>query len=916
MASSLQTLIKILQLEEKKGYQNKAVIGGLGRFAYHWAREAHAQAKTDEHHALVDEIAGLLRDYEGLDESQRPGAILHITQVASGQAQPVEQHQPAVETRATEPAPPSPAAPITAGATVEAEERRPSPAIERDADEDVEGGDTFDFLFEDVGETVITAPAAPPRREEAKRGVRERRGYAFRQRFAVGEQELQGLDAPATTISGVGEKRMELLDKLGVRTIRDLLFLFPRRYDDYSRMKFIRQLEVGEEVSVIGTIERAQTIRMKNGGTRVEAYLKDDTGTLRLNWFNQPWMEKQLSEGEPVVVSGKVDQFLGRLVMNGPEVEALDRDLLHTGRVVPVYPLTAGLSGKVMRGIMKGIVDEWGPRLPDPIPLDILESADLMDYDDAVMQAHFPDSWEDKEAALLRLAFDDIFTLHLAMLQARHVWQQRHGAPLPVDDSWLAEFEATLPYGLTSAQRRAVADIRADMASDVPMNRLLQGDVGSGKTVVAAIATGVAVANEAQVAIMTPTSILAEQHHANLGGLIRAALGESVQVRLLTGNTPAAERNDIYEGSRSGAIQVVVGTHALIQEGVEFARLGLAVIDEQHRFGVLQRGALREKGAGGSNPHLLVMTATPIPRTLALTIHADLDLTIIDEMPPGREPIETRVLQPKERERAYSFIRGQVEQGHQAYIVYPLVEESEKLDAKAATAEYERLQQTIFPNLRMGLLHGRMSGDEKDAVMAALYHAQIDILVSTSVIEVGIDVPNATVMLIENANRFGLAQLHQLRGRVGRGGHKGYCLLVSDKAFLDGDERLSAIERTTDGFKLAQIDWEMRGAGDLLGTRQSGFSGLDLSYLMDAWLVETVQREAWKLFERDPLLEQSDHRLLAERVHQAVRLAPEQPAHGRIWGLLGTAHALPVRGPGGRARGVARRSAHRRGRLG
>jgi ATP-dependent DNA helicase RecG len=833
------------------------VIGGFGRFAYHWSREAHSQAKTDDHHALVDEIARLLGEYELQDASQRPSTLEQIIALAKGQKQAIEGEIPAEA--------PPPQEIKARQVPEEPDTDQGARAAETTAQPE---GDEFDFLFEEEAEEL--PPETPAVREQPAPGVRERRGYARRLSHPASEEDLRGLDESPLTLSGVGEKRMEQFEKLGVQTIRDLLYLFPRRYDDFSRMKVIQQLEVGEEITVIGTLERIRTVRMKSGSPRVEAYLGDGTGYLRLNWFNQPWMEKQLENQESVVVSGKVEQYLGRLVMNSPELETLDQEWLHTGRVVPVYPLTKGLSGRIVRNLTKSVVDTWAPYLPDHLPIQVRESADLMDYSDAIAQAHFPDSWEDKEAALHRLAFDEIFALHLGMLQLRYHWQQRPGTPLAVEDAWVSAFEDTLPYQLTNAQRRALEDIRRDIASGVPMNRLLQGDVGSGKTVVAAMAMGIAVTNGVQAALMAPTGILAEQHYANLHDMMQNALGEELNIALLTGKTGGSERERIYSGLADGQIQVVVGTHALIQEGVAFAHLGLAVIDEQHRFGVLQRGALREKAAGG-NPHLLVTTATPIPRTLALTVHADLDLGIIDEMPPGREPVETRVLQAKERQRVYSFIHSQIEKGHQAFIIYPIIEESEKLDIRAAVPEYERLQEQVFPDLRLGLLHGRLSGDEKEAVMADFYHGEIDILVSTTVIEVGIDVPNASVILVEDANRFGLAQLHQLRGRVGRGGDRGYCLLISDKVFIDGDERLSAMEETNDGFRLAQIDWEMRGAGDLLGTRQSGLSTLRFVDLMDSRLVEQVQHEARALFERDPELNQPEHQLLARRVEEVSR---------------------------------------------
>jgi ATP-dependent DNA helicase RecG len=457
------------------------------------------------------------------------------------------------------------------------------------------------------------------------------------------------------------------------------------------------------------------------------------------------------------------------------------------------------------------------------------------------------------------------------MLRQQRLWQRRKGIPVAVDDEWLSAFIASLSYQLTGAQERALADIRLDMSSDIPMNRLLQGDVGSGKTVVAAVAMAMAAASGAQAVFMAPTGILAEQHFRNISTLFAASpLGNKVNIALLTGQTGDRERAEIYGGLADGRIHIAVGTHALISEGVAFARLALAVIDEQHRFGVLQRGALRQKAAGG-NPHLLVMTATPIPRTLALTLHADLNLTVIDEMPPGRLAIQTRVLQAKERERAYAFIRSQIQQGHQAFIVYPIIEESDKLAVRAATKEHARLQDTIFPEFKIGLLHGRMRPDAKESVMDAFYRGDLQILVSTSVIEVGIDVPNATVMMVENANRFGLAQLHQLRGRVGRGEYESFCLLISEKTFLDSDERLRAVEEHSDGFELAQIDWELRGAGDLLGVEQSGFTRLRHADLMDLRLVDLVQREARAVFERDPDLSQPEHRPLLERLRPHKR---------------------------------------------
>ncbi len=859
MASSLQTLIKILRLEQQKGYENKAVIGGFARFAYHWAREAHSQARTDAHHALVDDITQKLREYEEASMERRPALLEEVIGLATGKSQLADEEPGSAPAAGAGPA--AMAAQPGYGDDIgigELDEQ----TVEEEEESAVEGaeeGDDFEVYGTFEYGTEVAAPA---------RSVRERRGYARKQAAPVSDEVLARLDEPVEALAGIGDTRAEQLEHLDVRTVRDLLYTFPRRYDDYSRMKTINRLELGEEISVIGVLERVSAIPMKRGGARVEAYLDDGSGKLRLNWFNQPWMEKQLEAGEAYVASGKVEEYLGRLVMNSPEVEPVDQESLHAGRVVPVYPLTKGLPGRTMRRFMKQVVDEWAPRLPDFLPESVREELDLMDYGDAIAQAHFPDSWEDMQAALHRLAFNELIVLHLAMLKRRHEWQSRPGHPLTVSDEWIQGFEASLPYAFTGAQARAIEDIRRDMAAGVPMNRLLQGDVGSGKTVVAALACGIAITNGAQAAIMAPTSILVEQHYATLCRVFEnGPLAGQVHVALLTGSVSPLERERVYNGLADGSMHVVVGTHALIQEGVAFKNLGLAIVDEQHRFGVAQRGALRDK-ADGSNPHLLVMTATPIPRTLALTLHADLDLTIIDEMPPGRTPVQTRVLQPKERERAYAFIRGQVEKGQQAYIICPLVEDSDRLDAKSAVAEYERLQHDVFPDLALGLMHGRMNGDEKEAVMADFYEGRISVLVSTTVIEVGIDVPNATVILIENANRFGLSQLHQLRGRVGRGAEQSYCLLVSDHAFLDTDERLRAVEENSDGFKLAEIDWQMRGAGDLLGMQQSGTGRFEFANLMDPHLIEQVQRQAWAIYERDPSLSLPEHERLAGHINR------------------------------------------------
>jgi ATP-dependent DNA helicase RecG len=673
------------------------------------------------------------------------------------------------------------------------------------------------------------------------------------------------LEAPLTTLSGIGPKSARTLGKLGLETLGDLLWYLPRRYDDYSQLKTINRLWYGEDVTIMATVESANLRPIRGGRMKlVEVVVGDGTGSLRITWFNQPWILDKLRPGKAVVLSGRVDQYLGRLTLSNPEWEPLERQQLHTNRIVPVYALTAGVTAKWLRRVISSVVSRLAARVPDPLPESIIRSAGLIPLGEALGQIHFPDNWDRLHAAQHRLAFDEMFILQLTVLGQKRNWTRLEAHPLAVEQGWYDHFLASLPYQLTGAQHLALDAIRQDMANGHPMNRLLQGDVGSGKTVVAAGAIGIAISNGCQAALMAPTSILAEQHFSTLRDLLTSAAGvPPPAIRLLIGATPESEKQDIRTGLQQGGIQVVVGTHALLQDPIEFQRLGLAVIDEQHRFGVEQRAELRAKG---SNPHLLVMSATPIPRSLALTVYGDLELSVIDEMPAGRQTIETRALRPGERGRAYAFLRGQLEKGRQAFIIYPLVEESEKVDTKAAVDESERLRDDVLPDFRLALLHGRMRADDKESVMAGFRAGRYDVLVSTSVVEVGIDIPNASVMLIEGANHFGLSQLHQFRGRVGRGEHKSYCLLIPDSDADADNERLKAMESTNDGFKLAELDLEQRGPGDFLGTRQSGFAELRTASLTDIRLIEKARRLAKQVFDEDPELEAPDHAMLSQAV--------------------------------------------------
>jgi len=650
-----------------------------------------------------------------------------------------------------------------------------------------------------------------------------------------------------------------------MHTLGDMLYYYPRRYDDYSQLKPIKNLFYGEQVTVIGTVQTVHTRPIRGGkASIVETVISDGTGGIRLSFFNQPWMANRHKPGEAISVSGKIDQYLGRLVMNNPDTESVDIENLNTNRIVPVYALTERVTQKWLRKVMKQVVEYWSPNVVDALPESVRSSARLVTLGEALLQVHFPDSQEKLKAARERLGFDEIFYLQMGVLRQKREWKSVDARHFAVPDEWLSARIASLPFTLTSVQQSAINDIRLDLDSGKPMNRLLQGDVGSGKTVVAAIAAAMIVNGGSQAAIMSPTSILAEQHYRSFTRLLAGENGimQESQIRLLVGDTPEAEKEVIRAGLADGSIQVVIGTHSLIEEPVVFKDLEFVVIDEQHRFGVEQRAALRTKG---TNPHLLVMTATPIPRSLALTLYGDLDLSIMDVMPAGRQPVNTYVLRPQERERAFTLLRGQVKASKQAFIIYPLIEESDKIEARAAVDDYETLSKEVFPDLKLGLLHGRMRPDEKDDVMVKFRDRQYNILVSTTVVEVGVDVPNATVMIIEGADRFGLAQLHQLRGRVGRGSDQSYCLLIPTHEDATENERLQAMAESNDGFVLAERDLQQRGPGEFLGTRQSGYaSGLRMASITDVKLIEKARGEAQKLFDHDPDLSKPEDALLAE----------------------------------------------------
>lgn len=668
------------------------------------------------------------------------------------------------------------------------------------------------------------------------------------------------------SIRGIGEKNSKFFIRLGIQTIYDLLRYFPRRYQDFSKLKTINLLEYGEELSVIGTLANdLYTRSAKRGGLKItEGTLTDGTGSIKLTWFNQPYLNTQLKKDSAIVVSGKVDMYLGRLVMNSPDWEPLDSEQLHTNRIVPMYPLTAGITQRQIRRIIHQNLPFWTSRLQEYLPQNVLENENYPPISQALNQIHFPDATEYLEHARDRFAFEEIFFLQLGVMAQKTDWYERQATAYPLSDEEVGLSASRLPYRLTNAQQSAIQDILHDLNSGHPMNRLLQGDVGSGKTVVAKFAIQAILRHAAQAAVMAPTSILAEQHFRTLTGLLTTdELIQPNEIALLTGSTPTRERSAILEKLADGRIKVIVGTHALIEDPVIFHNLQLAVIDEQHRFGVEQRAILHQKG---SNPHLLVMTATPIPRSLALTVYGDLDVTTITEMPAGRLPVETRLLSPERRADAYDLVREQIAAGFQAFIVYPLVESEQEEEFRAAVNEYVRLQKKIFPDLKIGLMHGKLKSAEKDAVMQAFRNRDFDILVSTTVIEVGVDIPGATIVLIEGANRFGLAQLHQIRGRVGRNGEKSYCVLIPEDDSKIENERLSVMVSTNDGFKLAEFDLIQRGPGEFLGTRQSGYAGLRFSSITDTQLIEKCRKYATAVFNDDPAFKKPENQLLREQL--------------------------------------------------
>lgn len=679
------------------------------------------------------------------------------------------------------------------------------------------------------------------------------------------------LSQPVLAVKGVGVKTVHLLERKGLTTVEDMIYFLPRRYEDRRFPVKISQARVGIRETITGTVRNAE-IRHYGKRQVFEVTIEDDTGLLKAKWFkgNPTYLRGLFKNGSQVIFTGNTGQFQLQKEMLHPDFEVLDQEsdnLLHFKRIVPIYSETEGLYQKSIRRIMKQVVDEYLSFVRSPIPAQICQRKQLIDIGEAFRQVHFPALYQNiedynagKTAAHRRLIFDELFFFQLGMALKRKGLSLEAGIAFKTGGPGVAGFYRILPFALTTAQERVIKEIEADMARAGNMNRLLQGDVGCGKTVIAMAAMVTACDNGYQAALMAPTEILAEQHYGNIKKWAEAL---SLNVVLLTGKMGAAEKRDAYGQIKEGKARLIIGTHALIQSDVIFHKLGLAVIDEQHRFGVIQRAALRAKG---DHPDILVMTATPIPRTLAMTVYGDLDVSVIDAMPPGHEPVRTKVYFERQRSKVYELIEKEVGKKHQVFIVYPLVEESEHLDMKDATGMAEHLQKEIFPKFQVGLIHGKMKRAEKEEIMAAFREKRMDILVATTVIEVGIDIPEASLMVIEHAERFGLSQLHQLRGRVGRSDIASSCILLAQGASsADAGKRLRIMEKTTDGFVIAEEDLVLRGPGEFMGVRQSGLPDFRIANLIrDGKILQEAKDSARELVEEDPGLTKPEHRLLKE----------------------------------------------------
>ncbi len=885
-STQIERARKVLQYEQRNNHQDKLVRGGLELFASRWAEEYSEVCS-----ALGLDVRPIYRIMEYLEGYNKQDPMQRATNIRAALHILDEMHRSSAVHLET--------ATITSTASTSLS---PPQVAEQSRPEVTE----VKVITEKAQDPVVISKTPPDlkkstrKRDEPQSSVES--PIHLDSGISTGHASLALLNADVTAVPGVGSSVATKLHSVGIHTIRDLLFYFPRLHNDYSKLTKIAQIPFQEITTTIGLIWEVETKHMNGKRTRTIARIGDETGQIHVSWFNQPYLQKQLSiaKGDYLVVTGIKQRFGNKIEFSVRSHELPEQgDLLNTGRLVPTYPLTEGLHAKALRRYTKWAVDHYAHAVMDHLPNWVRTAGEFMPLSEAVSQIHYPEHEQALEQARRRLSFDELLLIQLGMQERRTRWQREvpegnafqidlakillDSEQLPFIDSeyspkhdetenalsstlWSTiaveqPFEGTLPFRLTQAQRRVLQEIFGDLAKIRPMCRLLQGDVGAGKTAVAAAALLIAALNGYQSAIMAPTELLAEQHARSIGAML-APFG--IKTVLLTGSMKTRERAMGRSALESGEALVAIGTHALIQDDVTFCRLGLVVIDEQHRFGVEQRDALRQKGF---HPHMLVMTATPIPRTLSLTLYGDLDISIIDQLPPGRQKIISRWRSGTRRNEANYLIAQEVEAGHQAFIICPLIEESETLAVKAATVEYERLRKEVFPRLRLGLLHGGMKAAEKDQTMRDFRDHKLDILVATSVIEVGIDIPNATVMVIEDADRFGLSQLHQFRGRVGRGKDQAYCYVLSSDASVQSQERLMVFQETEDGFRLSEHDLRLRGPGDFIGVRQSGMPELKIADLNDLALIETARKLAIRLWEDDPFLRKPENAPLRERMH-------------------------------------------------
>lgn len=872
----LNTIRRPFQQELRKGCQDTVVINGLGNYVQLWAKNGEAFTRAPDELAVLKTLADLFQNYANRAPAERQRTIAEATQHIDTalRATPPTEQTPLFETAPRHrPAPKQPRTPKTA--TQPDPQHRPTqtptPATR--------AADTRNLpLFQNTDISTQHTPADPTDNVPIADTP-----------VSTDTDLLDVLTEPLQYIKGIGPRRSDLLaDELDIRTVGELLAYYPRDYIDRSKIVEIYQLgrrTDDEPETIQGTVvnhTNSPTARGKRIG-KISIY--DGSGIAMLVNFGRKsgMMKALLPVDTEVIVSGKFTRRYNEIQATDYEFERVETDTgTHTKRIVPKYPLTAKLTARMLRTWMRMVLDACGDRIPETLPLALRERQRLMDRQSAVNEIHFPTSDAHGKAAQKRLAFEEFFLLSLGMEMKKERRTAEAGIAFKIQDttepSLLRAFLDSLPYQLTRAQQRVFTEIQNDMQQKTVMNRLIQGDVGSGKTVVAAMALLRAIENGYQGALMVPTEILAEQHFYNLSEMFHGLQtpNGNVKVVLLKSDLPKAERDAALAAIADGTADLIVGTQALIQKGVDFKKLGLVIIDEQHRFGVMQRATLRQKAQAtktATAPDVLVMTATPIPRTLALTLYGDLNVSVIDELPPGRQQIKTYWLKEREREKVYGTLRKAIARGRQAYIVYPLVEESEKLEElKAATEMAAHLQTEVFPDLRLGLLHGQMKSTEKQDIMTRFKDREIDMLVSTTVIEVGIDVPNATLMVIENAERFGLSQLHQLRGRVGRGQHASECYLIATPKGDDSFQRIQAMTRTNDGFQIAEADLNIRGPGEFFGTRQSGIPNFKIANIIqDASLLETAKQEAERLIKADPTLDAPEHQLLKRMLQKHWR---------------------------------------------